>query len=100
MPREFYRVNNTEEIGQLIQQLNVILQKMTVQFQRIEGYDQYTTELFRHIKHTGSNMGFFSSTPVPQADAIADSAGSSAQNQAAINAILPVLRNLGFIASA
>ena len=100
MARESYRVKPTEELQDLVVDLNIILQKITIQFQRIEGFDGYSTELFGPIKHTGDTVGLYSATPVVQADAITDSAGSSAQNQTAINAMLPVLRNLGVIASA
>ena len=83
----------------MIVDLNTTLQEITIQLQRIEGFDGYSTELFGPIKHTGDTVGLYSATPVVRADAIADSAGSSAQNQTAINAMLPVLRNLGVIAT-
>ena len=100
MAREQYVINPTDNLESLVVDLNNILQKITVQLQRIEGLDGYSTELFGPIKHTGTTVGLYSATPVVQATAITDSAGSSAQNQTAINAILPVLRNLGAIASA
>ncbi len=99
MAREQYVVNPTDELEALVVDLNNIFQKITVQLQRIEGFDGYSTELFGPVKHTGNTVGFYSATPVAQAGAITDSAGSSAQNQTAINAILPVLRNLGLIAT-
>lgn len=97
MPREQYTISPTESLEDLIVDLSSTLQKITVQFQRVEGFDGYTTELFSDIKHTGDKIGYYSATPVVQAEAITDSAGSSAQNQTAINAILPILRDLGFI---
>ncbi|HDZ26664.1 hypothetical protein LCGC14_0690040 [marine sediment metagenome] len=100
MAREPYRIKPTENLQDLVVDLNTILQRITIQLQRIEGFDGYSTELFGPIKHTGTTIGFYSATPVVQADAISDSAGSSGQNQTAINAILPVLRNLGVIANA
>lgn len=100
MAREFYRIKPTEDLQDLVVDLNTILQKITIQLQRIEGFDGYSTELFGPIKHTGITAGFYSATPVVQAAAITDSAGSSAQNQTAINAVLPVLRDLGLIANA
>ena len=100
MARELYRIKPTENLQDLVVDLNTILQRITIQLQRIEGFDGYSTELFGPIKHTGTTIGFYSATPVVQADAISDSAGSSGQNQTAINAILPVLRNLGVIANA
>ena len=100
MPRNTWRIHDTTDVRNLVKQLNPILEQLTIQLQRIEGLDSYTTELFGDVEHTGDKLGYYSATPVVQADAITDSAGSSAQNQAAINAILTVLRNLGLIASA
>lgn len=100
MPRNTWRIHDTTDVRNLVKQLNPILEQLTIQLQRIEGLDKYTTELFGDVKHTGNKLGYYNATPVVQAGAITDSAGSSAQNQAAINAILPVLRNLGFITSA
>ena len=100
MARKLYRIKPTENLQGLVVDLNIILQEITIQLQRIEGFDGYSTELFGPIKHTGTTVGLYSATPVVQADAISDSAGSSAQNRTAINAILPVLRNLGVIANA
>ena len=97
MPRNSWRTHDTDDVHNLVMQLNPILEQLTIQLQRIEGLDGYTTELFGDVAHTGSKLGYYSATPVVQADAITDSAGSSAQNQTAINAALTVLRDLGLI---
>ena len=97
MPRNSWRMHDTDDVHNLVKQLNPILEQLIIQLQRIEGLDGYTTELFGDVAHTGAKLGYYSATPVVQADAITDSAGSSAQNQTAINAALTVLRDLGFI---
>ena len=48
---------------------------------------------------TGQKVGFFNATPVVQAAHIADGS-DAATTQAAVNAVLVVLENLGLVASA
>ena len=102
MPREFYKVNKTEDIKKLIQQLNILLEKITIQLQRIEGLDSYTTELFGDVAHTGTNIGVFSTTPAPQQAAITDLSAtpSDAEIQTAVNALIAVLETHGWVADA
>jgi hypothetical protein len=102
MPRELYHISPTQNLDDLIVDLNNTLQKITVQLQRIEGLGGYTTELFGPIKHTGSTAGFYSATPVAQQAAITDLSAtpSDAEIQTAVNALIETLENLGVIASA
>ena len=102
MPRERYNINATEDLQGLILQLNRILEKITIQFQRVEGYDEYTTEQFSDVAHTGTNIGVFSATPAPQQAAITDLSGtpSDAEIQTAVNALIAVLETHGWIANA
>ena len=99
MPRQFYKVNAPDNINDLVQQLNKILQQLTIQLQRIEGLDDYTTEFFGDIEHTGDNLGFFSATPVAQQSAITNlsSTPTDAEIQTAVNSIISTLENLGFV---
>lgn len=55
------------------------------------------------LEHTGTNVGFYSATPVDQAAHIADPTGgltNDAEARTAIDAILVVLEELGLTASA
>ncbi len=101
MPRQFYRVDPTQDLNELIKKLNVILEQITIQFQRLEGLDDYTTELFGDIKHTGDNIGVFSATPVAQQAAITDLSATptDAEIQTAVNALITTLENFGYIVS-
>lgn len=54
------------------------------------------------LAHTGTNLGLYSATPVPQASAIADASGGAtvdAEARTAINAILAAIRAIGLIAT-
>jgi len=97
--RKLYILNEPKDLEDLTKQLNTILTEIRIQLQRIEGLDGYTTELFGPVAHTGTTVGLYSATPVVQAAAIADPASSTAGNNAAIDSILVVLRNLGVIAT-
>jgi len=102
MARETYTVRPTNNLQDLIVDLNNTLQKITVQLQRIEGLDGYSTELFGGIKHTGSTIGLYSATPVAQQSAITDLSAtpSDAEIQTAVNSLISTLENIGIIANA
>lgn len=99
MARKLYVLQEPEDLEDLTRELNIILTEITIQLQRIEGLDGYTTELFGPVAHTGTTVGFYNATPVVQAAAIADPASTIAGNNAAIDSILVVLRNFGVIAT-
>ena len=102
MARFDYRLNRVETIGELILQLNKIFENQTIQFQRIEGLDEYTSQFFGDVQHTGTNIGVFSTTPAPQQAAITDLSAtpSDAEIQTAVNSLIAVLETHGWIASA
>jgi len=101
MPRNTWRIHNTDDIKNLIKQLNPILEQLTIQLQRIEGLDSYTTEFFGDIEHTGTNIGVFSQTAAPQQAAITDLSGtpSDAEIQTAVNSLITTLETFGFVVS-
>ncbi len=60
--------------------------------------DAVNLQINGNIKHTGNKVGFYNSTPVVQANHIANPTGGSttdSQARTAINAILVVLENAG-----
>ena len=101
MPRNTWRIHATEDISNLVKQLNPILEQLTIQLQRIEGLDDYTTELFGDVAHTGDKIGVFSATPVVQQVAITDLSGSpsDAEIQTAVNSLITTLETFGYIVS-
>jgi len=101
MPRNTWRIHDTTDVRNLVKQLNPILEQLTIQLQRIEGLDSYTTEFFGDIEHTGTNIGVFSQTAAPQQAAITDLSGSpsDAEIQTAVNALITTLETFGFVVS-
>lgn len=102
MAREKYRIPPTDDIQTLVIHLNNILSKITIQLQRIEGLDGYTTVMKGPVAHSGSTFGFFSKTPAAQQSAITDLSAtpSDAEIQTAVNSLISVLETLGLIADA
>ena len=102
MPREYYRIHQAESINDLIIQLNNVLEKITIQLQRLEGLDNYTTKFYGDIAHTGTNVGFFSQTAAPQQAVIAplSATPSDAEIQTAVNSIITTLETFGWTADA
>ena len=102
MPRNTWRIHDTTDVRNLVKQLNPILEQLTIQLQRIEGLDDYTTEFFGDITHTGTNIGLFSATAAPQQAAITDLSGTptDAEIQTAVNALIAVQETFGWIADA
>ena len=101
MPRNTWRIHDTTDVRNLIKQLNPILEQLTIQLQRIEGLDSYTTEFFGDIEHTGDNIGLFSATAAPQQAAITDLSATptDVEIQTAVNSLITTLETFGYIVS-